>query len=132
MRYFVTGLLSLILAPSAATRRQRRALGSVILIVVIFMVLLGSFYLKENVSPGTSLLFWGTCFLLVVWSVFLAYLDVKSIKHDFRAQKKEIFLSTFSAASFKKKAREKRGVHPPSREGGERCEADSKNGGRRE
>lgn len=116
MRYFLTKLLSVILAPSTATRRQRQTLGSVVLIMVVLMVLFGGFYLRAGVGPGTSLLFWGTCFLLMLWSVFLAYLNVKSIKDEFRAQKKKLFLSTFSRSGFEKNRPEKTEGQPPSSE----------------
>ncbi len=106
MRDFLTSFMSAVFAPSTATRRQRRALGVVILILVVFLVLLGSFLLKAGVSPGTSLLFWGICFLLVLWSVFLAYLDVKSLKDELRAQRKEMFLSIFSKPDLKRERRE--------------------------
>jgi len=117
MRAFLTKMLFLILAPSTATRRQRQALGTVVLIGVILMAVLGSFYLRAGARPGTSLLFWGICFLLMLWAVFLAYLEVKSIKEEFRSLEREIFLSTFSKAHFKKRGHEK---NPASREAASR------------
>jgi O-antigen/teichoic acid export membrane protein len=112
MRDFLIGLLSIILAPSMATRRQRRTLGAVVLILVVVLVVLGSLYLNAGVSPGTSLVWWGGCFLLMLWSVYLAYLDVKSIKRDLRTQKKELFLSIFSQPGPKTKGREKSQAQP--------------------
>lgn len=132
MRHFLTNLLSVILAPSAATRRQRRALGAAVLIVVILMVLLGGFYLKAGVAPGTSLLFWGACLLLMGWSVFLAYVDVKSIKHEFRAQRKKLFFSTFSRAGFEKDTRQKERSQPPSGETSEPRDTGGRDRGERE
>jgi hypothetical protein len=93
---FLTRLLAVVLAPSSATRRQRQTLGTIVLVVVVLMVVLGSLFLKGEISPGTSLLFWGCCFVLMLWAVFLAHLDVKSIKREFRARKKELFVSIFS------------------------------------
>ena len=132
MRHFLTNLLSVILAPSAATRRQRQGLGTALLIVVILMVLLGGFYLKAGVAPGSSLLFWGACFLLMLWAVFLAYLNVKSIKHEFRAQRKKLFFSTFSRSGFEKDTRQKEGSQSPSGETSGRRETSGGNAGERE
>jgi len=129
MRYFLTRLLTIILAPSTATRRQRRALGTVVLILVVLMVLLGSFYLRVGAGPGTSLLFWGTCFLLMFWALFLAYLDVKSIKHEFRTQRKKLFLSTFSREGLSKRACEKDAGSSPPSEVSKRGGANIGNGG---
>jgi len=132
VQHFLTKLLSVILAPSAATRRQRQTLGSVVLIVVVLMVLLGGFFLKAGVGPGTSFLFWGICFLLMLWSVFLAYLNVRSIKDEFRVQKKKLFLSTFSRSGFEKNRPEKTGGQPPSSQIGGRSEAAGGDAGKRE
>jgi hypothetical protein len=96
VRDLVVRLLSIILAPSEATRRQRHALGITILILVVVMVVVGSVFLSVGVSPGTSLLWWGGCFLLIVWSVYLAYVDVRSLRLELRAQRKELFISIFS------------------------------------
>ncbi len=96
MRDSLSALVYIVLAPSTATRRQRRALGIVVLAAVIVLVVLGCVFLNAGVSPGTSLLWWGICFLLMLWSVYLAYLDVKSIKRDIQTEKKELFLSIFS------------------------------------
>jgi hypothetical protein len=122
MHDLLARLLAVIIAPSSATRRQRRVLGTVVLIVVLVMVLLGSLMLNKGIAPPTLLLFWGICFLLLLWSVFLAYLDVRSIKNDFRARKKEIFVATFSSPEFKRKVRAKRGAGPRPAEAGEQHE----------
>ncbi len=106
MRELLARLLSVILSPSLATRGERRALGAVILALLLVLVLLGGIFLREGVSPGTSLLFWGICFLLAFWSVFLAYVDVKSIKSEFRSQKRDLFLSTFSRSKGQGRERE--------------------------
>ncbi len=110
MRELVLRVLAVILAPSGATRWERRVLGTVLLMVVVLMVVLGCLMLGESVGPLMLLLFWGACFLLVLWSVFLAYVDVKSIREDFRAQRKEIFLAAFSRSDFEKRLKEKRGA----------------------
>lgn len=89
-------LFALVFAPSTVTRRQRRTLGTIVLVVVVGLVFLGGLFLKAGNSPGTSALFWGVCFLLLTWSVFLAYVDVRSIKQEFLARRKELFVSTFS------------------------------------
>jgi undecaprenyl pyrophosphate phosphatase UppP len=96
VRDVVVKLLSIMLAPSEATRRQRHTLGVMVLILVVVLVIVGSVFLSVGASPGTSLLWWGVCFLLIVWSVYLAYLDVRSLRHELRAQKKELFFSVFS------------------------------------
>ena len=122
MREFFVRVLSVALEPSAATRRQRRILATVILVIVVAMVLVGSFLLQAGVSPGTSLVFWGICFLLMFWAVFLAYIDVKSIKREFRTQRKELLRSAFSRRPLKKEERvEEDGL--PSTEGNGQSEA---------
>jgi hypothetical protein len=117
-RDLFTTFVSVILSPSAATRRQRRTLGTVILVVVVLMVLLGCFLLKEGIAASVLLLFWGACFLLLFWSLFLAYVDVKSIRRDFLAQRKQMFISTFSSPDFRKKVREKRRARSAPAEAG--------------
>lgn len=113
MRDLVVRLLSIILAPSEATRRQRHALGIAILILVVAMVIVGSVFLSVGTSPGTSLLWWGICFLLILWSVYLAYVDVRSLRHELRAQKKELFISIFTRPREQSPDSEKKSADSP-------------------
>ena len=112
MRDLVVRLLSIILAPSDATRRQRHALGIAILILVVALVVVGSVFLSAGASPGTSLVWWGICFLLIVWSVYLAYVDVRNLRHELRAQKKELFISIFTRPREKPPGSEKKTTNP--------------------
>lgn len=116
MRDLVVRLLSIILAPSDATRRQRHTLGAVILILVVVLVVLGSVFLSAGVSPGTSLLWWGICFLLILWSVYLAYVDVRNLRHELRAQKKELFISIFTRPRDKSPNNQKKGTDPETKD----------------
>jgi len=120
MRDFLIELLTIILSPSMAARRHRRTLGTVILVLVVVLGVLGCIFLSAGVSPGTSLVWWGICFLLMTWAVYLAYIEVRSIKHDLRTQKKELFLSIFSQPGLKGKRREKgKGRSSSNRKSGE-------------
>ena len=119
MRDLVVRLLSIILAPSEATRRQRHALGITILILVVVLVVVGSVFLSVGASPGTSLLWWGICFLLILWSVYLAYIDVRTLRQELRAQKKELFISIFTKprkerSDCKNKAADSQTQHTPN------------------
>jgi hypothetical protein len=104
---FLRKVVLLVVAPSTATRLQRRVLGSVLLSMVVVLVFLGCFFLRAAVNAEVLLALWVTSLLLVSWAVFLAYVDVKSIKQEFRAEKKKILLSAFSAEHFREKEREK-------------------------
>ena len=116
MRDVVVKVLSIVLAPSEATRRQRHRLGVMILILVVVLVVLGTVFLSVGASPGTSLLWWGICLLLIVWSVYLAYLDVRSLRHELRAQKKELFFSVFSNSRERDSDKEKKSPRSEAQE----------------
>lgn len=116
MRDVVVKVLSIVLAPSEATRRQRHTLGVMILILVVVLVIVGSLFLSVGASPGTSLLWWGICFLLIVWSVYLAYLDVRSLRHELRAQNKELFFSVFSNSREQDSDKEKKSPRSEAQE----------------
>ena len=89
-------------------RGIRRILGILLLGAAAAMVIVGTI-LKDDFSPQSVLIYWGTVFLLLFSTVLVAYWDLRAIRRDFRLQKKALFVTTFSDEEFRRKIREK---HP--------------------
>lgn len=90
------------------SRGIRRGLCALFLAVATFMVIIGG-RLYLFISPESLVIYWTIVFLLLFLTVLISILDIRSLRRDFRIQKKALFVSTFSDEDFLRKIKEK---HP--------------------
>jgi len=74
-----------------ARHSVRRKLGVVFIIVPMGMILLGQTILKSRLDGVPFLIYWLVCFAFTFAAIFVALLDLRSIRRQIREETREVF-----------------------------------------
>jgi len=95
-------------ACAAPTRRFRRTLCAVCLVMAVVVIVAGLRLVDPLERPALLLALCGLSFALLGLSIRLALNDVRDVREHYRRSRRDLFVATFSEKEFRRKVRAKR------------------------
>jgi protein-S-isoprenylcysteine O-methyltransferase Ste14 len=87
---------------------RRRWFGAIVLVLVVLMLILGQTVFKSTLSGVAFLLYWSTCFILLILAVVVAFRDVRAIHDEVRAEQRTLLESTLKDIESEARSKQKR------------------------
>lgn len=84
---------------------RRRKLGLLCLATPVIMVILGQTALKASLDGVAFLVYWFLCFLFTFVAVFIALLDLRSVRRQTREEAEALLEQTLREAEAKQRPR---------------------------
>ena len=87
-------------------QNKLRLLGISCLAVCFFMVMFSRNVIRPGVSPVLLIVYWGAFLVLFLTALWIAFLDIRFTRAEFKAHERELFRQTFLNDEFRRSLHE--------------------------
>ena len=86
---------------------RRRWFGGIVLGAALLMLILGETILNGRLQPRAFVFYWGSCFLLTMLAVVVAFRDIKDVQRKVGREQKDLLEGTLSKIEREARARKR-------------------------
>jgi hypothetical protein len=84
------------------SQRNWRMIGIVCLVLALLLIIGSPRVTRTSVAVATLVLYWGAFSILIIAALYIALLDIRYTRMQYKMHERELFQETFMTEEFKK------------------------------